>query len=137
MSDADTATAEDGVLHFPDGIPGFPDARAFLLGDLTEDGVFQLLQAAQDPDLSMVVSQPWLFFPDYAPELPEEDRADLGIESPDEAVVFCAVTAGESDQLYVNLLGPFVVNPHTRTGRQVVLADQDWPLRAPVPRDEG
>jgi len=34
--------------------------------------------------------------------------------------------------VYVNLLGPFVVNVATRVGRQFVLNDTDWPLRARV-----
>lgn len=139
MSEHPTASDADApVLQFPDGIPGFPGARSFVLGDLTDDGVFQLLQSVDDPALSMVVSIPWLFFPDYSPELGDQDRQELELEDPEDAIVFCAVTADEDgDQLYVNLLGPFVVNAHTHRGRQVVLADQQLPVRAPVPMQEG
>jgi flagellar assembly factor FliW len=124
------------TLHFPDGIPGFPEAERFALTDLSEDGngAFQLLESLDEPDLSMVVTVPWLFFPDYAPEIDDVDRTELGLDKPEDAVVFCAVTMGdERDVVYVNLLGPFVVNGRTRMGRQVVLRDDSQPLRAPLP----
>ncbi len=138
MTTLDDATEQDvQVLRFPDGIPGFPQAHRFVLGDLTDDGTFQLLQCVDDPDLSMVVSAPWLFFPDYSPEIPEQDRLDLELEEADDAVVFCSVTADEEDeQLYVNLLGPFIVNVQTLVGRQVVLRDRSLPVRAAVPHPE-
>lgn len=135
MSPDPSPTGEVAVLEFPDGIPGFPDAHRFTLLDLTDEGTFQLLQSVDHPDLSMVVATPWLFFPSYAPELEPTDRRALQLEDADDAVVFCAVTA-EDDELFVNLLGPFVVNAQSRRGRQVVLADQDLPARAPVPMPE-
>lgn len=131
---ADPESAAPAVLQFPDGIPGFADAHEFVVGGLTDDGVFQLFQSVEHPDLSMVVSTPWLFFPDYAPVLSDEDQRVLGLERVEDAMVFCAVTADDAgDQLYANLLGPFVVNARSLRGRQVVLVGQDWPVRAPLP----
>lgn len=134
MTDAAGSQEEDGpVLHFRDGIPGFPDSRRFMLVDLAEDSAFQILQSLDEEHVSMVVSVPWLFFPDYAPDLTDADRADLGIDSPEDVVIFCPVTLeAESDTVYVNLLGPFVVNPATQEGRQIALADTSMPVRAPV-----
>ena len=129
---ADATRDPDGVLRFDDGIPGFAQAHRFVLSDLTEDGTFQLLTCVEDPELSLVVASPWLFFPDYAPELPESDRSVLAIDSPSEAVLFCAVNVDDDDQLVVNLRAPFVANARTLTARQVVL-DEDLPLRAVAP----
>lgn len=121
------------VLRFADGIPGFADAHRFVLSDLTEDGIFQLLTCVDDPELSLVVASPWLFFPDYAPDLSASDQRVLGIESSDDVVLFCSVTVpDDTDDLLVNLKAPFVTNARTREARQVVL-DEDLPLRAPVP----
>jgi flagellar assembly factor FliW len=127
---------EGRVLRFPDGIPGFGQLRSFQLLSLGPDTAFQLLQSTDDPDVSMVVVVPWLFFPDYEVDLPEDDRRRLAIEQPEEAVVFSPVTlAAEERTVYVNLVGPFVVNPRTGEGRQVVLTESDHPLRAPVSLD--
>ncbi len=132
-----TVTAPpDGLLRFPQGIPGFGQLRHFRLVSLGEESVFQLLQSADNPDVEMVVVVPWLFFPDYSIEVPDEDQAELGLENPEDAVVFSPVTlAGEERTIYVNLAGPFVVNPTTGEGRQVVQVDRDLPLRAPIPLD--
>lgn len=125
---------EPAVLTFPDGIPGFPGATRWVLTELAEDGAFQLLQSADDPDLAMVVGTPWLFFPDYAPDLADSEVHALGISSPEDAVLFCSVTVPETGTTpTMNLLGPFVVNRHTREGRQIVLGVDDAQVRAPLP----
>ncbi len=118
-------------LHFVEGIPGFPGCRSFHLTDLAPDGAFQLLECVDDPDVSIVVTVPWTFFPEYAPEVDDEAQAALGLDSAEDAVVFCPVTLGDDDTVFVNLLGPFVVNAQTRQGRQLVL-EGDQPLRAPI-----
>jgi flagellar assembly factor FliW len=130
----DLSSSVEEVITFADGIPGFPGCHRFALVDLAEDSAFQLLQSLDDPAVSMVVSVPWLFFPEYAPEIDDTDQRDLEIESPEDAAVFCPVTLdAEEETVYVNLLGPFIVNVRSRRGRQVVLADPDLPVRAAVP----
>lgn len=120
------------VLHFPDGIPGFPGERRFTLDAMVEDGAFQLLNSVDTAGVSIVVTRPWVFFPDYAPEIATTDERELGLEAPEDAVLFCAVSIdAAAGRLYVNLRGPFVINRRTHTGRQVVL-DDDLPLRATV-----
>ena len=129
-----TDIPEEKVISFDDGIPGFPSSRRFVLVDLVPDSAFQLLQSVDTPDVSMIVTVPWLFFPDYAPELSDVEQQSLAVERPEDAVVFCSVllSPDDKDTVYVNLMGPFVVNPKTRRGCQLVLADSGYPLRAPV-----
>lgn len=130
----DVMTIEDAdtpMLVFDDGIPGFADARRFALADLTEDGMFQELTCVDDPTVSLVVASPWLFFPDYAPELPDSDRRSLGLDDPGDAALFCAIVVDEN-RLLMNLRAPFVANARTQAARQVVLDDSSLPLRAPV-----
>ena len=130
MSDLLTHDTEQ-VLRFRDGIPGFPEHENFMLVSLAEGSAFQMLRSLDDPDLSLIVCVPWLFFPDYAPELSEIEQEELGIEELSDAVVFCSVTL-EDEEVYVNLLGPFIVNANTREGRQLVLAGSEYPVRAPI-----
>jgi flagellar assembly factor FliW len=124
--------ADPEVLTFDGGIPGFAAAERFTIGDFTVDGTFQLLQSLDDPELSLVVTSPWLFFPDYGLDLPEFERRELGIEDPTEALVFCSVIAEDTEELFLNLRAPFVANARTRAARQVVLDDPELPLRALV-----
>ncbi len=124
---------QEHVLTFEDGIPGFPRSRRFVLVEVAEDSAFQLLRSVDEPDVALVVTVPWLFFPDYAPELSELERTSLGIERSEDAIVFCSVTLDpDHDTVYLNLLAPFVVNATTRRGRQIILLDSGYPVRAPV-----
>lgn len=134
MDHQPTSVADGAALSFPDGIPGFPDAHGFVLQDLVEDGAFQLLASTDVDGLELVVAHPWPFFPEYTPEIGLEDQRELGIDQPEDAVVFCAVTLPEDDgPPTMNLLGPFVVNRHTGIGRQLVLDDAEaTPVRAPL-----
>ncbi|MEO1062704.1 MAG: flagellar assembly protein FliW [Actinomycetota bacterium] len=127
--------AEHEILHLDRGIPGLTDSERFLLSDLGDEpeSAFQLLTSVDDPDVSIIVAIPWLFFPDYSPELPDAEQEALDISEPEQAIVFCPVTLdAEHEQIHLNLLGPFVVNAASRRGRQVVLADSEWPVRAAV-----
>lgn len=129
----DAAGEVPAVLTFRGGIPGFADAERFALQDLTDDGTFQLLACVDDPEVSLVVTSPWLFFPDYAPDLPDGELRTLGIEESSELVVFCSVRADDADELQLNLRAPFVAHARTHAARQLVLDDADLPLRATVP----
>lgn len=124
------------TLLFPAGLPGFPGMRRFTLVQLVDDSAFQLLDSLEDDGVSMVVTRPWLFFPDYAPVIDDQDQEQLALARSEDAVVFCPVSIDrEAGQLYVNLRGPLVVNARTHEGRQVVL-EEDLPLRAVIELDQ-
>ena len=121
------------ALHFPDGLPGLPDLEHFVIVELRDDGAFQQLQSLDNVDISMIVCVPWLFFPDYAPVLSDLEQAELELESADDAVLFVPVSFDrDSRQMFLNLLGPFVVNAKTRKGRQLVLTGTNYSTRTPI-----
>ena len=136
QSSADAAEASDlfeKALHFPDGLPGLPDLERFVIVELREDGAFQQLQSLDNIDISMIVCVPWLFFPDYAPVLSDIEQAELELETADDAILFVPVTIdSETREIFLNLLGPFVVNVKTRKGRQLVLTGTDYSTRTPI-----
>ncbi len=127
--------SEAPVLTFDEGIPGFRRSRRFRLSEPQPDSAFQVLESLDEEGVALLVTEPWLFFPDYAFDLPDGDREALGLERPEDAVVRVAVTVdGEHRTARANLRAPFVLNAQTRRGRQVVL-DDDQPLRAALPLD--
>ncbi len=65
--------------------------------------------------------------------LSDIEQAELGLESADDAVLFVPVSFdAESRQVFLNLLGPFVVNTKTKVGRQLVLTGTDYSTRTPI-----
>lgn len=118
-------------LFFPDGLPGFPLEQRFALvrwgGD---DSPFSLMQSVTDAELRFVVVPAEIFFPGYAPVIDDTAAARLGLGTADDAIVLLVVSLGtRPEEATANLLGPVVINRHTRTAAQVVLSGQDLPTR--------
>ena len=124
-------------VRLPDGVPGLSDATEWTIAALEassgERSVFSLLATVDDPDTSLIVADPWAFFADYSPDLPDNELEALGITTVEQAVIVCPVTLDAVEGcFYLNLLGPLVFHATTGAGRQMVLGDQDWPVRARV-----
>jgi flagellar assembly factor FliW len=134
MSIATETGLDVPTLHFAAGIPGFPELRKFALvwwGD--EDGPFSILTSLEQSGLEFLVVPPASFFPDYAPEIDDDTAERLGLEAGDDAILLVILTVGDDPtSTTANLLAPVVVNRHTREAAQVVLTDDEHPLRAPL-----
>jgi len=117
---------DDRVITYPFGLVGFDGPLRYAVID---DGEDLRLQCMNDTELAFTVIIPWERFPDYEPVLPLEDQLALGLEHEQDALVLCLL-AGAADRPTVNLMAPLVVNRHTGLGRQVVLFDSAWPVRA-------
>ncbi len=124
---------EVGVIRFSDGLPGFPEARRFLLLETGEEQVFYWLQSLDDPALAFVVMDPALLVPDYMGRLtlPEWDREFFAPVAPADLSAMVIVTFGEEGAT-ANLLAPLLVREADRLGRQVILAESEEWLRMPV-----
>ena len=123
------------VLTFAEGLVGCPAWRRFvLLEDADDPGQVALLQCLDEPSVSFLVTDPRLIRPDYRAALGPEDRAALGLDGTVEPVLLCILHyRAETREVTANLLGPLVINPQTRRGRQVVLTEGGYSARFPVP----
>ena len=63
----------DRIITFPSGLIGFGALRGFALVENPGGGPFKWLQSVERPELAFVITDPKLFFPDYAVEVKEED----------------------------------------------------------------
>lgn len=127
-------TTQTPHLTFSVGLPGFPEARTFVLfqNELARDP-FSIMRCVEDENLEFVVVPPHLFFPDYAPELDDATVARIGLESADDAILMVLLTVGDDvADITANLLGPIVVNRATYAAAQAVLANNGYDLRTPL-----
>jgi flagellar assembly factor FliW len=130
MTDAPTEDLPE--LNFASGLPGFPDARRFVLVRLGDDlSPFSVLRSLDDgADLEFVVTHPGMFFPDYAPEIDDDTAERLELKSADDALLLVIVTVTDPVAASTaNLLGPIVVNRHTRAAAQAVLGASSYNTR--------
>lgn len=121
-------------LTFTAGLPGFPDAHTFVLlnTELAQEP-FAILRCVEDEALEFVVVPPYLFFPDYSPEIDDATVARIALSDPTDAVLLVILTVGEdAADVTANLLGPIVVNSKTKLAAQAILTTQGYELREPL-----
>jgi flagellar assembly factor FliW len=119
--------AAEAVIEFPAGLIGLGGSR-FALVSADAEGAFHWLHSVEDPSLALPVTNPWLFFSDYAVELSDEDTRRVGSETPD---VWVTVRAGaEPGDFCANLRAPLVVADGR--GHQVINEAADAAVRAPL-----
>ncbi len=119
--------AADAVIEFPSGLIGLGGSR-FALVSADTDGAFHWLHSLEDASLALPVTNPWLFFDDYAVELSDADTARVASETPD---VWVTVRTGAAPQDFsANLRAPILVADGR--GHQVINEASDAPVRAPL-----
>lgn len=123
------------MIVFPQGLVGCERWQRFVLLTADDEALpVATLQSLDDPDVALLVSDPALVLPGYRAGLTDEDRALLGLPEGEQPVLYCTLTVGADGWLTANLLGPLAINPATRRGRQLVLADSLYSTRHPVAR---
>jgi flagellar assembly factor FliW len=136
MAPAAALPASVVVLGLVDPLPGFPGHRDYVLVGADADGLVFWLQSIAPDGPRFLAVPPAVYFPDYAPVLPGTVCAELGLEDPAEAQLYCLLTVPDGDvrAATANLRAPVVVNPAAGRARQVVLADGTHPIRRPLRR---
>jgi flagellar assembly factor FliW len=122
----------DQVFACPEGIPGFGDLGGLAVLPVDGDALFVWLHSTELAEVAFLAVNPWPFFLDYDIEIPDRYGQELGIENPDDVVVFCLARPDEDRRRFlVNLLAPIVGSSVTATMRQITL-DGDHPIAAPL-----
>ena len=124
---------EDKILRFDEGIPGFPHIRQFAMLELENLRPFSYLQSLEDPPITLLVVNPFLFQPSYQFELGETDAGSLQAQKLEDVSVFVVATIPENpSEATINLMAPVLINEKNRRGRQVILLDSPYSVRHPL-----
>jgi len=120
---------EKQKINIPQGLFGFEDYVEYVLLE-AEHQPFLWLQSVDDQEIAFVLINPFLFRPDYEVNITNEELAEIGINSPDNALIFVIVTIPQDGSpMTANLQGPIVINKENMTGMQAVLSDAKWRTR--------
>jgi flagellar assembly factor FliW len=122
---------DERVINVPRGLLGFPDYTRYALIQTGEENYFFWLQAVDEPSLAFVVTDPSIFFKEYAVPIREETQDELALTDINATQVF-VICNRVDDWLTGNLLGPIVVNAQNRLASQVVLTEKKWTTRQPL-----
>ena len=111
-------TAAGRSIHFPAGLPGFPDVRQFVL-ERAGEGQALLLRGLDEPQPCFIVL-PFGAMPALPDDRLAGAAASLGIAGDDLAVLAVA-TRREGAVLRANARAPLLVDTRRRLGWQIVL----------------
>ena len=123
---------DDKIIHFPNGIIGFPDLTEFTLIHDEEKGTDSIhwLQSLQEPAFAMPVMDP---LPDYNPEADDELFNVLGEIKPDELLVLVTVTVPHDlTKMTVNLKGPIIINVSEKRALQIIVEGDTYQVKFPI-----
>ncbi len=122
------SSSSDGLIVFPNGLPGFAGARRFRLYKEADQPTLFWMQSEDDPGLQFSVTDPALLKVQYEIVLSDEECALLQLEKPEDITILVLLYSeqGEDDMppgdnIHANFLGPLVINTHARIGIQKVL----------------
>ena len=123
---------DDKIIHFENGIIGFPELKEFTLifdSEKEDKTSISWLQSLNEPELAFPVMDPLTVYPDYNPSIEDELLKPLGELTPDNLFVLVTVTVPtDIQEIAVNLKAPIVINTDTKKANQLIV-DNDLPVR--------
>ena len=130
--------SEKDIICFPHGLYGFKDFHRFvLLSDNKEDNPFIWLQCVDSREPRFVVIDPLKVFKNYnIPTDAVKSFISLDDENNLRMLAITTVTEG-TKEIYVNLKCPIAINAHDNIAVQVILDNEDYPLRYYILKKEG
>ena len=127
--------ATDPTILFPQGLVGCESWKRFvLLVNDEEDLPVAVLRCVDDPNISLMITDPTLALAEYDVALTSEERAMLDLTEGEQPQLYCTLSVASDGWLTANLLGPLAVNPRTRRAKQLVLVDSSYSTRHPIVR---
>ena len=127
--------ADDRVITFSKGIPGFEDMKEYVLlpADEGDESPFFFLQSIESAELSFFLVDPFSFFQEYDIKLGEQLVERLELEEPTDAIVLTTVSViGEMKDATTNLKAPIVINNRKKLGMQIVLDNKSYQIKQPL-----
>ena len=121
---------------FKKGLPGLDNSKKFTLHQLEGNPFFYFLHSADEPEVGLILLDPFLLFPDYSVELSEAEREELEVEKREDVFVFTTVTVLDRKRMTTNLAAPIVININKYLARQIIIPERAGETRTPLPEHE-
>jgi flagellar assembly factor FliW len=125
--------SSEEIISIPSGVLGFPEDHDFCLVDPGDDTLILWLQSLKNPHLTFPVLEPKIFKPDYVVRLSAAELRELRLSTIRDASVFTILTIPSNlAEMTANLKAPLVINVREKTAKQVVLQENDQPIKHPM-----
>ena len=127
---------EEKIIKMPFGMLGFPDKKKFILLQHQENSPFFWYQSVDDPGLAFVITNPFLFIPDYKIDLEvtlkemswngDGNSRDLNL------FIVVNIPRGMPHKMTGNFIGPILVNNKVYQAVQMVLSNSPYTHKFPL-----
>lgn len=118
------------IIRFEEGILGFEDTKEYLLYHEEDDGIIWNLQSAHSDIPSFIVIDPYPIVSGYNPQFTNSDLKYFGETNTENlCVLVIAVIKQNLSESVINLKAPIVIDVNSRKAKQIILEDQDYPIR--------
>lgn len=122
--------AEESLLLFPRGLPGFEHTRRFVLIEQPQHAPLVHLQSLENASLCFLAAPVRQIEPQYELRLNPEDQ-EL-IRATDSVLELALLSATTDGQISANLLAPIVIDLPTRVAVQSVRTDTRYSHQHPL-----
>ncbi len=120
---------KNGSVVFEKGLPGFDGLKDFEITALEQVGFFNL-SSSEEQDISLLLIDPYIYFPNYEVEIDDSVMSRLGINDANDVLILSVVTLNNDvEKITVNLRAPIIVNLTNGRCEQVILDREDYLVR--------
>ena len=125
---------DNKIIKFAEGIPGFPNSKNYvMLSKRDQNELFCWLQSVDEADTAFALTVPYVFYPDYRPDVADSELATIGVHGMDDmkdvSVFNIMVIPNNAMDATVNLKAPVVINEKTNMGGQFMANNADYTVR--------
>ena len=124
--------SEKEIVRFPEGLYGFEKETEFTLLPFNPnvESPMEWMQSLKSTHLAFVITDPYLYLPDYKLKLSEEDKKLVELEDDDLYLTRAIVTIPENYyEMTANLIAPLVINKEKSIAKQFVLTNMNYDTR--------
>ena len=123
--------SKQDIIHFPIGLYGFEKETEFVLMPFDEiDCPLEWMQSLINPALAFVVTDPFIFIPDYKPALLNSEKKELGLDPEDPFIIRVIVNIPKNyTEMTANLVGPIAMNRDKQIAKQFILTTLKYETR--------
>lgn len=126
----DIEVGDDEIISFPQGLPGFPEEKAFAFLPYQVDSPFGYLQSVATAKLTFLVVNPFAFFADYEFELSDDTLEEMTLTQSNLPQIINIVSVPDkTENMTMNLLAPVIINTQTNKAVQVILKNTAYTTR--------
>lgn len=125
--------AEDDIITFEHGIPGFEDNHDYTIMQYKEGSPFFVLQSLQLPDLALILIEFSQISPGFSFDISDDDVTELGLTDAANAITYAvAVLPADISKATVNLAAPIIICNQTKKAKQIIINNPAYSLRHPL-----